>query len=235
MAKQERPWTVTPHGPIEQLDDNLWVVAGQVPRNPAMNRRMAIARLSDGRLVFYNAIPLEEPAMQQLASLGKPSLLILPSHFHMMDGHAFQQRLGLEVYAPLESPQVATRVKVAGALDAFPRDAAVRFETVAGSRYGEPIMIVESGDAKRTSLVFCDAFMNNPAHGGSFFLRLTGFMGGPKVAPIFRLFLLRDRRALREQLERLAALPALARLVPSHGAVVAEDAAGVLARVAATL
>jgi hypothetical protein len=45
----------------------------------------------------------------------------------------------------------------------------------------------------------------------------------------------RDRAALRAQLERLAAIPGLARIVPTHGAVVDRDPAGTLRRIAAGL
>src|SRR5579859_7061935 len=31
MAKPSRPWIVTKHGPIVKLEDNLWVVEGEVP------------------------------------------------------------------------------------------------------------------------------------------------------------------------------------------------------------
>ena len=45
MAKPPRPWTVTRHDPLTQIEDNLWVVSGDVPGFPAgveFNRRMSI-------------------------------------------------------------------------------------------------------------------------------------------------------------------------------------------------
>jgi hypothetical protein len=46
MAKAPRPWIVTRHGPIEKLEDNLWVVEGDVPGVP-FRRRMSIIRRGD--------------------------------------------------------------------------------------------------------------------------------------------------------------------------------------------
>jgi hypothetical protein len=66
-------------------------------------------------------------------------------------------------------------------------------------------------------------------------LRAIGSTGGPRVTPLARLVAVSDRRALAASLERLARTPGLARLVPSHGAIVEADAARVLADVARRL
>ena len=60
MGKGPRPWIVTRHDAIEKHEANLWSVSGDAVGIKGMTRRMAIVRLSDGRLLFYNAIPLEE-------------------------------------------------------------------------------------------------------------------------------------------------------------------------------
>jgi hypothetical protein len=65
---------------------------------------------------------------------------------------------------------------------------------------------------------------------------LLGFTGDRPALPApVRLRVLRDRSALRDQLELLATTPGLARIVPTHGAIVEQDPAGVLRRIAATL
>ncbi|HZX92941.1 MAG TPA: hypothetical protein VFE90_00385 [Myxococcales bacterium] len=91
MPKTPRPWIVTRHKPIQQLDDNLWSVHAELPGLSASSdfeRVMHIIRLSDGRLAFHNAIPLEAEAMREVAALGKPSILIIPMHLHAIDAHA---------------------------------------------------------------------------------------------------------------------------------------------------
>ena len=52
MAKTARPWIITRHDPLLQLDQNLWAVNGDVPGfspSARFHRRMSIVRLSDGR------------------------------------------------------------------------------------------------------------------------------------------------------------------------------------------
>ena len=137
MLKVSRAAAITPHKPIEKLEDNLWVVQSGPPGRSSGSRRMAIARLQNGDLVFYNAVPLEEPAMKQLTDWGRPAFLILPSNLHMMDGHAFAQRLNLKVYGPKRDTKMQARVKVEGGLEDFVSDGTVKVSEVAGSKNGE--------------------------------------------------------------------------------------------------
>src|SRR4051794_8515182 len=99
MAKPPRPWIVKPHKPIEKLEDNLWVVEGNVPGAP-MPRRMAIIKRTDGTLLFYQAVPLEEAALAEVLAWGKPAYLIVPHNQHGMDAPAFAEKLGVGIYGP---------------------------------------------------------------------------------------------------------------------------------------
>src|SRR4051812_28035701 len=142
MAKPPRPWTVTPHQPILQLDENLWSVTSPVPGIPggSFPRTMQIVRLGDGRLVLHNAIPLDEPGMKKLSSLGTPAFLIAPSPFHCIDAHAMRERLGAKLIAPARAAAaIATRVTVDGNFDALPADPALRVESLDGTRFGEAV------------------------------------------------------------------------------------------------
>jgi hypothetical protein len=65
--------------------------------------------------------------------------------------------------------------------------------------------------------------------------RLLGFAGdGPKVPPMYKVRALRDGKALKRDLLRLADTPGLVRLVPSHGSVVSRDPAAALRNAANT-
>ncbi|MSP60858.1 MAG: hypothetical protein EXR72_11045 [Myxococcales bacterium] len=59
--------------------------------------------------------------------------------------------------------------------------------------------------------------------------------GGAKVPPVYKLLFTRDRVALRAHLLRLAALPGLSRLVPTHGRIESDDPAATLRAVAEAL
>ena len=122
-----------------------------------------------------------------------------------------------------------------GTIEEIPSDPMVRVESVAGTKAGEPVVIVRSGGGTRTNLVFCDAFQNNASKDLILPLRLLGFGGGPSCPPLFRLLFVDDKRALRADFERWAAMPELAHLVPCHGAIVYKDAPQILRSIAARI
>jgi hypothetical protein len=229
MPKAPRPWIVTPHDPIEKLDDNLWTVQSLVPGVP-IHRRMSIVKRSDGKLVFYNAVPLEEAALAEVTAWGKPAFLVIPHNQHGIDAHAFQEKLGLEMYGPkADETKMRARWRMAGTLEAMPSDPDVSFESLDGVKHGEPVGIVRSGS--RVSLLFSDAVQDHVTL--PLLMRIIGFAGGPKVVPIFKMLFTRDKAALKSHLERLAALPGLERIVPCHGKITNRDAAATLEQVAA--
>src|SRR5689334_4092764 len=210
-----RPWTVLPHDPIQKLEENLWTVAGRLPRGP-MNRRMSVVRLADGGLLFHNAIPLEERAMAEVEAFGRPAILVVPNGFHRLDLHAFRARYpALRVLCPAPArARVAAVTPVDGGWEALPRDPGVEAVPLDGSRWGEAALVVRSAGA-RASVLFGDTVMNIPHRPGvgGLVLRLVGSSGGAKVTRIARLLTVRDAGALAAALERLAATPGLARLV----------------------
>ena len=235
MKHRERPWTVSKHDPIEKLDDNLWTVAGDVPGIP-IRRRMAIVKRSDGRLLFFHAVPLGDDALREVMAWGKPAFLVIAHDNHGIDAHPFRARLGVKLYGPKESvAKMRVKFDVDGTLDEIPPDPAVSVESVRGTKAGEPVVIVRSGGGARATLVFSDVFQNNPPGSLNFFLRLFGFARGPSVPPVFKWLFTSDKAALRSEYLKWAALPGLARLVPCHGEIVTTGAAATLQAVAARI
>jgi hypothetical protein len=235
MARRPRPYLVSRHDPIERIDDNLWAVNGAVPDFPAgtgMDRRMSIVKLGDGRLVFHNAVPLDDASLAQVMTLGKPAILIVPMHLHAIDAAGFRDRLGLQVFTSrVTMEKVRAIVPVAGAVEDLPGDSSLRCVPLAGTRFGEAAWVVKSGP--RASLLFCDAIHDSrPGTGfNGLMFRILGFTGQePKIPPFFRLRAVSDKKALKADLLRLAETPDLARLVPSHGRIVATDPAGAIRR-----
>ncbi|HEY4102773.1 MAG TPA: hypothetical protein VGM44_02745, partial [Polyangiaceae bacterium] len=80
MPKPFTEWTVLPHGALEQLDDRLMTVSGNI-HMPLVDfpRRMTVARLDDGRLVIFSAIALDEQEMARLEAFGTPAFLVVPN------------------------------------------------------------------------------------------------------------------------------------------------------------
>lgn len=240
MPKAYDSWKVLPHRPIEKLEDNLWRVQGSL-EGMDLRRVMTIARLADRRLVIHNAMALEESAMMEIEAWGRPAFLLVPNGFHRLDAPVFKKRYPeLTVLCPRGSrAKVAEVVAVDGSYDDFASlagDASVSLAHLDGTGELEGYVEVHSGDA--TSVVLNDAIFNMP-HGKGFtgfvFRYVTASTGGPKVSRIASLFLVKDRRRFRAQLEALAAIPRLQRVIVSHHRVIDEDPAGTLRQVAASL
>ena len=67
-------------------------------------------------------------------------------------------------------------------------------------------------------------------------LRLVGFTGpGPRIPRIVKTKTVRDRSALRAQLERWAGLAALRRIIVSHGAPIERNPERALRKLATSL
>lgn len=233
MVPAPRPWTVLPHEKLEKLEPNLWSVQADLGRWSKVQRRMFVGRLSDGRLAFINAIPLEEPFMRELEEWGTPSFLLVPAGTHRQDIHAWKERypqMQLLTAAAFHE-KVQKVAPVDGGWELIPRDPRLRLIVLRGTR-GE--IAIRSGG----TLCFPgDVFMNQPDMGGveGLVFRLLGSTGGPRITRIARLFVVDDRETLREELNQLAAEPGIERIVPCHGGIIRLDIKGVLRRAAASL
>lgn len=194
MTRPPRPWVVPPHGPLEQVDEDLYAVEGDVPGIPGLRRRMAIVRRSDRGLLFFNAVPVDETTLARIRELGKPAMLVVPQHLHMIDAHAFRERLGVRVFAPAATRGlVAERVAVDGAFEDIPPDPVVSIRPVAGFKTGEGMALVRS--AGRVSLVVADLVLAVPHAPGfqGLLFRLLGMTGDRPGLPVpVRLRVLRE-------------------------------------------
>lgn len=212
-------WKVLEHGPITKLAENLGWVSGSVP-GMSLKRTMTIVRLRDGRLVIHNGIALNEAAMREVEGWGKPSYLVVPSGAHRLDAPAFAKRYPeLKVLAPGGSQKkVEKLVRVdATCEDVDFGDDSVRFEMLHGVDNTENAMIVRSADG--STVVLNDVVFNmdrktDPL--GWFFTTLFGSAPGPRVSRLAKLVIIKDKAALRADLERLAKLPDLTRLIVAH-------------------
>ena len=95
-------WEVMPHGPLEEADDGILTVAGEIEMPLGhFPRRMTVVALKGGRTAIYSAIALDEPEMARIEKMGQPSILIVPSDAHRMDAKIWKQRYPeLRVMAP---------------------------------------------------------------------------------------------------------------------------------------
>lgn len=231
-------WKVHEHGPIRELEENLWLVSGEIPGLPMpLRRTMTLLRLADGRVAIHGGIPLDDGSMRRLEAWGEPALLVVPNGWHRIDAPAYKKRYPqLRVLCPAGASQrVSEVVPVDGAYDAFPKDPLIAVETLEGTRMREGVFVVRS--AARASLVFNDLFFNQAHLPGfwGFVYRAIGSTGSPRVTWLARTAMVEDRGALAAHLQRLSVVQGLARLVPGHGEVVEQEAPAVLLAVSARL
>src|SRR4051812_3403934 len=120
MPKPPRPWIVGTNNPLEKHEENFWSISGVIPEN-GIHRRMSMVRLSDGQIVFLDAVPMDDGTMAQIKAWGRPSILWVSHGGHRRDVHAFREKLGLRVLTPKTAEaKVRAMVQVDGNLDALP-------------------------------------------------------------------------------------------------------------------
>jgi len=238
MARPLETWTVLPHGKLSALDDELLTVVGDLPMPlGGFPRRMTVVRLKDGRLVIFSAIALDEPEMKALEAFGTPSFLIVPSDIHRMDAKIWKERYpALRVIAPAGARAKAEEVVKVDATDVDFDDPGVRYVTVPGTEGNEAALTVETSSG--TTLVVNDLIWNvdnRPGFGGWLY-RVLGLTGPqPQIASVVRLRKIKDKPALRAQLEAWSQLKSLNRIIVSHGDIVEGDPPAVLRELAQSL
>jgi hypothetical protein len=197
---------------------------------------MSVARLSDGRLVVHGAIALDERSMQAIEEWGSPAYLLVPHMRHGRDAKLFKKRYPeicvLATRGAFDS--VKDAMSVDGTYEDFPEDDSVQLRMLRGCGGKEGAMIVRSRDG--VSVVLNEIVFNLPRPDGfaeRMALRLLGFGPGPRVTSAARAELVDDPEALRADLEHLATLPGLVRLVVSHHVMALGSAAPLCLQLAA--
>jgi hypothetical protein len=233
MAKPRRPWTVNHPGPLIPRADGLWTVDDDVPGLPGAGRRMSVVRRSDGTLLFFNAIPVPDATLAQILALGTPRALVVPNHLHSLDAGAFVTKLNVTAYVPSPGVELIAERVTCRPISELPVDAALRVFTNEGFRTKEAVLFV-----REDTLLIADLVTNVPhvASLTGLVMRFVGFTGPePRLPKPVRKRVETDTAAVRGLLTTLADLPGLARIVPTHGAVVESNAPAALRRIAASL
>jgi len=237
MPKAHTTWKVLPHRPIEKLDDRVWRIEGDLEGMP-LKRVMTVARRGDGGLVIHNAMALEDGAMNEIETWGRPAVLVVPNGYHRLDARVFKDRYPeLRVLCPRGArAKVSEVVPVDGGYEDLPPDDHVSLVTLDGTKDAEGAMIVRG--ASGATLVLNDTLFNMPHQAGfsGFVLRhLTRSSGGPAISRVTRWFIVKDGKAFAAHLTKLADTKDLVRIVVSHHETISEAPAEILRRLAATM
>lgn len=232
MPRPFQTWKVLPHGKLTAIDDNLLTVVGDLPMPIGdVPRRMTVARLRDGRLVIYSAIALHESEMEQLEHFGIPAFMVVPSDLHRMDAKIWKQRYPrMLVLAPEGAREkVEEVVRIDANCEWDFRDPSVRLVTVPGTDQREAALVVNGPQG--VTLVVNELIWNidnKPGFGG-WLMKVAGFTGeAPHIPPLISLVTIKNKPALRDQLEQWAKLYGLRRIIVSHGDIIEDKPTEVL-------
>lgn len=236
MSKILESWTVMPHGPLEEADEGILTVAGEIVmplgRFP---RRMTVIALKGKRTAIWSAIALDEPAMARIEALGRPSFLIVPSDAHRLDARIWKARYPeIQVVTP---PGARPGVQEAVAVDTTDPawdDDSVRFHTVPGTHGHESALTVARAD--RLTLIVNDVIghVRHPhGLGAKAMTWLMGFgLSGPEIPWPVKRKIINDPAALAAQFRLWADQPGLTRIIVSHGDPIERNPAGALRKLA---
>lgn len=238
MPKFLEQWTVQPHEALEEIDDGILTVAGEIVmplgRFP---RRMTVIRLAGGGSLIWSAIALNEPEMKRIEGWGEPRFLIVPNQAHRLDSRIWKQRYpAIKVIAP---PGARSAVEEAVSVDAASdvvHDPQIGFHLVE-QKAQEFALTVQR--AAGTTLIVNDSIghVRHPHGIGAWIMaRLMGFgVSGPQVPRGVRRMMIADPKGLARQFRRWAEIPDLKRIIVSHGEPITGDPAGALRKLAASL
>jgi hypothetical protein len=212
-------WKVLKHRPIERVSPNLWRVEGVM--ESGTKRIMSLVRLEDGRVLMHNPVALEAAEMAEIEAWGEVAGIVVPNAFHRMDSKIMQARYPkARVYCPGNATKAVNKATpVHGSLADAPGDATVRVRHLEGIKENEGVIEVQTPAG--LVVVFNDMLLNVPKAGFPMEL-FIGPSGAPAIPRFARWFFVKDKAALRADLEGLLARDPR-RLVPGHGADVTED------------
>jgi hypothetical protein len=221
MPKVLERWKVMRHGPLEEIDDGLLTVAGDL-KMPLGDfpRRMTVVGLKGRRTAIYSAIALEEPGMARIEALGDPAFLIVPGDLHRMDALIWKRRYpDAKVIAPPGALAAVQEVVPVDATEDVLDDPDVRYMVVPGVEGHEAALMVRRPTG--ATLIVND-IIGHVAHphglGAHVIARLFSFgVSEPQIPRPVRAKIVRDRPALAAQLRAWAEEPGLRRIIVSHG------------------
>jgi Domain of unknown function (DUF4336) len=218
---------------LQPVGPDLWTAAHTLrfPGGVRLPVRMAVARVAGGALLVWSPIPLDDALAEELAALGRVGHVVAPNLLHHLHAAACLRRYpSAKLYgAPglgRKRPDLPIAEQLSdeappawrGTIDQIVLQGAPRINEVA--LFHRP----------SSTLLVPDLLFNvrtPDGLGAAFVLRVMGTYGRLAQSRLWHIYT-RDRRALRESVERLLAWP-IRRVLPGHGDPWEGDASAVRA------
>jgi hypothetical protein len=172
--------------------------------------------------------------MQQLEAYGDPAFLIVPSDLHRIDVKVWKDRYPeLIVVSPPGAREKVSEIVSVDADSVDFKDSSVRYLNVRGTEGSEAALIVRRRAG--TTLVVNDLIWNVPDQPGlgGWLFHAMGLSGDHPVIPfVAKMHTIKDRSAVRHQLQEWSRLYGLHRIIVSHGDIIGSEAPIVLRELA---
>jgi hypothetical protein len=218
-----------PHGPIEPLFPDVFLVRGSFPLGPLVSFPRNMLILREGRaLTLVNSVRLTEAGERELAALGEVKHVVKLGFFHDRDDPYYRATFSPTFWAPAPADS-STRKLVDGEPGPVERARVFSFRAAA---LGEGALVVEQ--AEGNLLVTCDSVQNWVDTAGCSLLggvatRALGLVGPAKIGPIWLKKMTGGKpAAMRPDFDRLLSLD-FRHLMAGHGVLLRDDAKKALA------
>ena len=224
---------VYPHGTVEEIGDDIFMVRGSIKMNPLVRitRNMAIVRNGE-ELSLIDPIRVNDEVERQLTALGEVKHLIRLGALHGIDDPYYVDKFKAQMWSQpggtvYTSPSIDVEIANDTALP-FPNAELLLYE---GLNQPEGVMLLKAGSGM---LITCDSiqhygdysYNNLPAR------MLMPFIGFPKttlVGPVWLKLMTPPGGNLEDQLRRVLNLQ-FERLLSAHGTLLEADAHAAVAR-----
>ncbi len=212
----------SPHGPIEQLFDDVFWVQGSIRMGPGMSisRNMVVLR-HDGALTLLNPLRLSAAGEAELGRLGEVANAVRLGYYHGLDDRYYVDKLGATFWCQAGSDHYPEpepeQVIEPGTELPVPDTELFIFEQTLKPECA--VLLERHGGL----LVTCDSVQHhvdssNCSLVAKLVMRLMGFMKPANIGPPWRKSMTPEGGSLRADFERLLTLE-FDLLVGAHGTV----------------
>ena len=227
---------VYPHGDVEEIGDELFMVRGSIKMNPVIRitRNMAVVR-NGSDLTVIDPIRLNDQGERQLAALGEVKNILRLGALHGVDDPYYADKFKPRMWSQAggttyTEPPVDAELNPSTELP-FPRGKLFFFE---GTVHPECALLLDDGDGL---LLTCDGIQNYGDYSYNNFaaklmMPLIGFARTTLVGPIWLKLMTPPGGDLAGEFHRLLELK-FDRLLSAHGTLLASGAHAAVERAVA--
>ena len=211
---------IYPHGKVEKIDENIFMVRGSIKMNPLMRitRNMAIVR-QGYELSLINPIRVSREVELQIEALGSIKHLVRLGAFHGIDVPYYSEKYSASMWAQSGGstytvPKIDNEIS-AGCQLPFLNAEIIEFN---GSMQSECVLLLKVG---KGLLLTCDALQNYGDYSynnllAKLLMPLIGFPRATIVGPIWLKFMTPENQSLEVEFRKLLNLE-FDSLLAAHG------------------